>query len=896
MSAVHRFADSSCRLLKAAAAGGGFLAAAVAPLNAQALPHFDFTRPEPVREWQAAHAISGIAADADGMVITLAGDDPYCCGPPRDFPADLPLWMTVRLRSDTEGSAQVFFYRDTPREQDSVRFHVPANAWVEKRVPLPPLGAATRLRFDPPGAGGKVTLASLRFDPRVLLPEPPWTGPTAPDLDPEAMALQSGELCLRGSKAIGSLSLSVNGTAMAIGWNRPRIGYLCGGQARWLDLTKAATSVSADGVLTTARDEDGATWQWRQSFTAGRLPGTIEVLSSVTVDRDRSVVFLPLLVLFPGAGSFGGGKKQAIFPGLEYLDDEPSSSEADLIGPASKRTVPDSMKITLPMMAVHHGDCYLGLGWKDVAEAPDRFSALFDSPDRIFHSGGHAMGVLFPGSDGENRIEGSLLPYQGESLKANTPLTLNAVVFGGRGESVVAAVKHFVAWHGLPPVPAVGDFDEFSTMAAAGWLDSKIRAGDMFHHAYWPGFDPKPAADAALLMDWLATQGAAAAPRLKAAAQAALHRVPPANLNVASVSHVTYPAAALVYGHIEENANQAERTARATLQRFEADGTILYRKQPDGADLGTTHFAPDANGLTAQVVATLLENASFCGDPGLLAAALTKLRALDKFKHGVPRGAQTWEVPLHTPDILASAHLVRAYTRGYELTGDRHFLEQAGYWAWTGVPFVYLRNPTTQPVGAYGTIAVLGATSWRAPVWLGQPVQWCGLVYADALYRLAPHDDTGPWHQLADGITAVGIAHTAHQRDPALRGLLPDYFVQRAQLSSGPAINPGTVQVNAVRLFQKPALYDFLSARDCGLLVHAPGGIEQVRQSAAGLSFSVNGWPQHPYHVLINGLRSVPRVLINDQAVPLNAPHQFIESHGRLILQVEGRTRIEVKL
>ncbi|MCF7839111.1 MAG: hypothetical protein K9N49_10835, partial [Candidatus Marinimicrobia bacterium] len=496
----------------------------------------------------------------------------------------------------------------------------------------------------------------------------------------------------------------------------------------------------------------------------------------------------------------------------------------------------------------------------------------------------------------ENRIEGKLLPYQGETLKTNTPLTLNAVIFGGRGDSVVAAVKHFVAWYGLPKVPAAGDFKSYSAMAAAGWVVSKIRAGDLFRHAYWPGFSPQPAADAALLMDWLAAQDADAAPRLREAAKAALARVAPDNFNGASVSHVTYPVAALVYGHVAQNADNAARAARAALQRFEADGSVTYHKRPDGGDLGSTHFAPDANGLTAQVVAALLENAAFGGDQALLAQAVTKLRGLDKFKNTVPRGAQTWEVPLHTPDILAAANLVRAYTRGYELTGDPHFLEQAVYWAWTGVPFIYLRSPVNQPVATYNTIAVLGATGWRAPVWLGQPVQWCGLVYADAIYRLAAHDGAGPWRQLADGITAVGIAHTALQQAPERRGLLPDYFLLRPQLSSGPAINPGTVQTNAVRLFNKPALYDFLAARDCGLRVHAPGAITRVQQNAASLSFCVNGWPRQPYFVLINGLRAAPQVLTNGHPTALGAPHQFIEDKGRLILQVSGRAEIEVRL
>src|SRR5690606_14924416 len=131
------------------------------------------------------------------------------------------------------------------------------------------------------------------------------------------------------------------------------------------------------------------------------------------------------------------------------------------------------------------------------------------------------------------------------------------------------------------------------------------------------------------------------------------------------------------------------------------------------------------------------EAAAFCGDRELIAQAIDKLKGLEKFRNTVPRGAQTWEVPLHTPDILASAHLVRAFSLGYELTGRPEFLEQAIEWAWTGVPFVYLVNPAGGSVGPYSTIAVLGATNWKAPVWFGRPVQWCGLVYSDALYRLA---------------------------------------------------------------------------------------------------------------------------------------------------------------
>lgn len=878
-----------------------YLAFALAQESRNDLPQFDFTRPETkaatVREWNAAHDISKIESGAEGMVISIGGSDPYSFGPARDYPENVPLWLTVRLKADTEGDTQVFYFTDGPHEEKSVRFHVPENQWVEKRVALPPLGKGIRFRLDPPGNKGQATIAFLRFAPRVLLKEPVWPRPTAPKFK-VLSSVRLGEVIFQGGLKSGEFSLTVNNENLAIGFNRPMIGYMMGDKVRWVDFSQSQSAAqvlkNSFSLVHQMRDADGALWQWRQSFKESKLPSAVEVTSSMTVNQDRDVVFLPMLTVLPGVGSFGEKKTQAIFPGLEYLDNEPSSSEADIRGPQARRQVPDSVKITQNMMAIQNGGNYIGMAWKDDEKNPDKFSALFDSPDRIFGSGGHVMGVLFPGSNGENRVEGTLLPYQGETLQANVPLTLNALIFGGKGESAVEAVKQFVAWHGLPKIPDAGTFENYNALASAGWLDSKIREGDLYRHAFWPGFDAKMAADAPLLMEWLAQQNSPAAARLKQAAQGALAQVKPENYNVTNVSHITYPMAALVYGGVEANAVHAAQNARNVLKRFDENNRVLYQKRPDGGDLGSTHFAPDANGLTAQVVESLLENASFSGEPELINQALEKLRALDKFKNTVPRGAQTWEVPLHTPDILASAHLVRAYTRGYELTGEAHFLEQAKYWAWTGVPFVYLRNPTGKNVGPYSTIAVLGATQWVAPVWFGQPVQWCGLVYADALYRLMPHDPTGPWKTLADGITTAGIQHTWRQSDKERQGLLPDYYLLRSQISSGPAINPGTLQTNAVRLFNKPALYDFRAFRQNGLLVHAPGEISEVRESKNGAQFKVTGWSEKPYFILINGLKTAPQVRLNGETISLKAPHQFNPEKGRLILQLQGTKTAEI--
>jgi hypothetical protein len=465
------------------------------------------------------------------------------------------------------------------------------------------------------------------------------------------------------------------------------------------------------------------------------------------------------------------------------------------------------------------------------------------------------------------------------------------------GATVVPAVQQYVALRGLPAVPLAGMSEaDYYTLAAHGWLDSRIRAGNLYRHAAWPSFGPQPAADAALYMDWLALKvnDPDLAKRLRESAKEALTQVAPANRNASQVGHVRYPVPALVYGGVRENAEQALNHARALLRRFGPDGSVHYQKPASGLDYGKTHFSTEANGLTAQVVHTLLEAAAFAGDKSLINDALRQLRALDKFRNTVPRGAQTWEIPLHTPDILASAYLARAYTLGFELTGEPGFREQARYWAWTGVPFVYLTPPTDQPVGLYSTIPVLGATGWVAPVWIGLPVQWCGLVYADALYRFARHEPSAPWKQIADGIAVGGIQHTYPSSQIDHQGLLPDSYNLRLQGRNGPAINPATVLAPALRYYRQPLIYDFHAFRKHGLLVHAPGEIARPREAWDRVAFTFRGWSVQPSCVLINGLARPPQVRLDGKPVSLSQPHEFHAERGWLILQLPGTNSVEI--
>ena len=199
-------------------------------------------------------------------------------------------------------------------------------------------------------------------------------------------------------------------------------------------------------------------------------------------------------------------------------------------------------------------------------------------------------------------------------------------------------------------------------------------------------------------------------------------------------------------------------------------------------------------------------------------------------------------------------------------------------------------------MGLYNTIAVLGATGWRAPVWIGRPVQWCGLVYAHALYRLARHDAAGPWRQIADGIVVGGIQHTWPETDKDRQGLLPDSFLLPTQTRADPGINPATVFVPALEFFRETPVFDYAVFPRAGSTLFAAGEIERAEETDRGLSFSVRSPWNRPVWLFVNGLdpESAPSAKIVPKPAP-GAAH-FFPNAGLWTLRFQGRAEVELTL
>ena len=244
-------------------------------------------------------------------------------------------------------------------------------------------------------------------------------------------------------------------------------------------------------------------------------------------------------------------------------------------------------------------------------------------------------------------------------------------------------------------------------------------------------------------------------------------------------AHIANDAIYFVTGRANEWLQQKKNQVRSTIEQQKPDGSFRYQGK-----FQKGHFEDTASGFCALHARNLLETAYLTGDKDALAAGVKTLEYMKRFR--TPRGAQTWEVPLHTPDIMASAYLVWSYVRGYELTGNQEYLDLARKWALSGIPFVYLWGE--HPIMTYATIAVYGATNWVAPNWMGMPVQWCGLVYAYPLTLLAPYDNTLDWNKLAKGILIAG--EQMQYPDGKFIGTLPDSLEIRSQKRQPWNINP----------------------------------------------------------------------------------------------------------
>ena len=450
--------------------------------------------------------------------------------------------------------------------------------------------------------------------------------------------------------------------------------------------------------------------------------------------------------------------------------------------------MPHPYQITIPMMAVSHGGCGVGLLWdpnQNWGSAWRHPAARFSSPNR--HEGGpdnHLMALSAPGPYERWMNPGQTEAHSPVGVDPLNPLTLEARLAAAPG-GVFGILREWLATYGLPPLPAPGaDWRENLELCVDAYLDVAWHEGDeAWHHTLKDNWEPRFEPLLANQL-WRYSRWAEGDPLRRARARDQVERALPKAEPMRAPHNVSLLDTALVRGDVAATLAGMRAAAQELMDEQQGDGSWGWTPAAV-ADVGS--FRTDerlalmgeeqdsATGYTGGKVIPLLAWALAGGEPEAVAACL---RAADWCNaQRRPEGAQTWELHLHVPDVLAAPWLINVNLAAWQLSGDEGYLDQAERWAATGLPFTFLWNGYYRPIMRYGTVPVFGVTFHDVQSWFGVIVHWNGLWYSDALARLAalrPGEGPLDWARLAEGIARHGI-----QEQIAFgpqRGFYPDAF------------------------------------------------------------------------------------------------------------------------
>ena len=722
--------------------------------------------------WVAEHNCT-LTAEDGLLKVGATGADPYMHL--RVDHAGGEMLLEIRARSTNSGPGQIYWItRESPRRgDDKVQpFHLEHDGqWHEYSVPFAVRGHLTDLRLDPGYTAGQFDIDWIRLVRRRR--HPLAIESVAVERDRVRFVVQNRGSTDQEFSALGENHSLAADAMLTIDHpvkrgnplERVSIELEAAGlptvartvflfhedlQRDWITrpMGEYSLDVAGDGSSARIRREDQlvaviAPLVHDQGVVPALSPvegsgplrfegqgislsiGTADNEFTVSISSDRPLEGPVVRVL--------GGLEQGLLAGLEYLGKgERSSTKLDVETDDYLRCEPDPIKVTMPLMAFVTDRASVSMTWSDMTLQPK-----FATPNFFDATEDHRMALAGRKVEATIRVD-------------RQPLE----------EAILWAVKK----RGLPPVPEPPRSRDEQWELCMTALNGPLKTEDGWGHCVESRWQRRPYADMASTI-WRITG-----------------RLPKLPEIVPGGSHIRNDA---VY-FLTDRAFEWQDTRWQLVKRFleqqeKDDGSFRY-----SGKYARGHFEDTASGVCGRPAATLLEYARVTGDEDVLAAAVKTLEYAKRFR--TPRGAQVWEIPLHTPDLLASAYLVWAYVRGYELTGNEEYLRQARKWALSGVPFVYLWS--RYPVMLYGTPPVYGATNWQAPVWIGLPVQWVGIVYAYSLNMLAAHDDTLDWNHLARGILVCGeqMQFPADSGDHA--GLLPDAFALANQERRPWLINP----------------------------------------------------------------------------------------------------------
>lgn len=761
-----------------------------------------------------------------------------------------------------------------------------------------PSPAVVTVDFDAAGSSQQLG-AVVAVVPKLTPGDAWWPAGVHAFLDHGNAYLQNGDIrliCARTVEGFSQLLLSARSDDawQPVASGQPLSWLLVPqpGGVETLPLVPDTVRVGASSLALSGSVSDANGTRWTANLTFTLADGARNVRADYAVAPDRRSEFVAFRgpSLTAGERSFGGDKKAALFPGLEWLvAGESSSSTLDIDPPNNLRTTPHPLKVTTPLMAVATDGAVVGVQWNFTGNGP-RPSARFSSPNWLDGQDNHLLALFLP----------AVPDYVAENAPlATTPYVAQA------GEQVAIAAD-FVADATNDVLRAVDDWQETYGVPAPGempfsWDDELSLLRYAYTYAYWSP-DVKgwphvygnptawPPSQFPLLATNLQIAGLLAAPGSER--DAALSRVEEfvasafANKGAAGFAdlggaHIIVFHAPYYLGHLEGSLPVWQQGIDDTLDDQLPNGAWPFIPSPDDAShqrLGP-RGAP-IMGLTATNGQRALRYARMTGYRRALDAGMRAIGFLDGFD--VPRAAQSWEVPIHTPDVLAAGYGIGAYAEAYRLTGDRRYLQRALYWARAGLPFLYAWADPDRPLMPYASIPVFGATLFTGS-WFGVPVQWNGLVYAyyllDLIDAATNPDGTNPftldapawrkWRQIAEGVV-ISALHQQRTAEPAKGGypdnwpLIPNKPVQNVDINPDAIAKP-TIMLRGHQVDVRTTL---LRRAATVVRLNTAADVLAARWTSAEITADLGFYPGATSQLSVVGAPAPRSVLVDDRELP----------------------------
>lgn len=538
--------------------------------------------------------------------------------------------------------------------------------------------------------------------------------------------------------------------------------------------------VTFNGTFT---DAGNAVWSYTFKFGVVKDQPDTKVTYTISSSDPRGIYRFEGPVLRVGDNSFGKVKKDAIFPGLEWLEGEEESSA---VGPDFKnfdanRLVPKYHKITMPVMSVAKDNYVVSLDWdpQQVWHGTSKLpSAQFSVPNKVEAMDNSSIGVFLPSTyDGKVR-ENNLSADIAYDLPAGEQMQLVSNIYAGNsaGDGAIKALEHYINKN-TPTLPA-GARSNSETIelskaayltsmwdsARTGWVDfyqnSKTEPGS--------GSYPKPEYIADLYRYSLYTTDQTKKNEARTRVNEAKAALDSRYGTKAYKLELPYYVGGFVDSLKEEDYNiESIISSQKEDGNWPYEGNILYG-EPGASQMG----------VTAPIADNLLDNAQITGSRRVLESALRGVDAVNRYL--IPRGAQSWESSLHSPDMLAAAYGVKINVKAYEITNNPVYKDNAVIWAKKGLPFMYTWKADNKLDAMKFSTIPLFCASWYWRSWVGMPVFWNGLEYGYGLRKLSNYDSSCNWDLIAEGILR-SVTYTQNTGSE-FYGTLPDVYM----LSSSP--------------------------------------------------------------------------------------------------------------